>query len=290
MLTEAVALGLLVLVATATAVVGASGRRQPAPGPPHRAGLEPAAPWRRPVARLVDVVLVYGAGLAALGAAQRGANLEDAQWREPAGLLVLLAAATFYEVAFVAVRGWTPGKWLLGLRVVGADGNDPGWAGAWLRLAALSPAMVGAPVCAFGLLRTDGRWGHDGVADTHVVPRDRAPVGPHGLAGPGARFGVGDVITAVFAGVWLSVLGGLLAAALGVDADVAVFSLIAPSQTVGSLVTVWALSVRKGTGSFAADFGLAVRPANAPFLLLGPALSIGVGIFFSPLLLLVGDD
>jgi membrane protease YdiL (CAAX protease family)/uncharacterized RDD family membrane protein YckC len=256
-----------------------------------RASTRLASPGRRLLARLVDTAIIGCVGVVAIGLVPDGSDAAVYL-----AILALFVAATIYEVACTAA-GATLGKRMLGIKVVGADGqSSPGWAAAWLRVAALSPFLLGAPVCGIGVLRRYRTGAHDRVAETLVTRPGHGPLSawlrrppPDAEAGP--RFRVGDVVTTVFVGLWFGVVGGLLAAALEMDSEAAaLFGVLAPSQFLGELVTVWALSVRKGTGSFRLDFGLAVRLRDGAYLLLGPVLNVGVGILFLPLFALLETD
>ncbi len=86
------------------------------------------------------------------------------------GYLVAMAAGLAYLLHFWATRGATPGKSLLGLRIVRQDGVDPlGYGKAALRLVGYlcsSILFVGFIMIAF----TDGNLGlHDMIAGTSVV-------------------------------------------------------------------------------------------------------------------------
>jgi uncharacterized RDD family membrane protein YckC len=89
---------------------------------------------------------------------------------------VLLIPA--YHVLFWTIAGKTPGKWLLGLRVVSKHGERVKPGRALLRFFALTvsiaPLMLG--VLAIAWDRKRRAW-HDRIAGTLVV-YDRAPAGP----------------------------------------------------------------------------------------------------------------
>jgi uncharacterized RDD family membrane protein YckC len=101
-----------------------------------------AGPARRAMAHLVDLVLCYGAVfvvgivimMAALGAASIGAALDDAM---KAGigviLIVLFVAQWIWFFLWEGLRGDTPGKRALGLRVVTINGRPIGFTQAALR-------------------------------------------------------------------------------------------------------------------------------------------------------------
>jgi uncharacterized RDD family membrane protein YckC len=101
-----------------------------------------AGPARRMLAQLVDLLLCYGAifvvaVLVALVASGGRALTGGVHPSALAGmgllLLLLFAAQWVYFVAWEAVRGTTPGKMALGLRVVTAQGRPIGFTEAALR-------------------------------------------------------------------------------------------------------------------------------------------------------------
>jgi len=90
--------------------------------------MELAEPWRRLIARLVDGVILFIVFSIFLGAVN-----------EFVGLVVVAA----YEIVFVALRGQTPGKMLLRIKVVRAsNGYLPGWAPAAIRWAIPTMGLV----------------------------------------------------------------------------------------------------------------------------------------------------
>ena len=101
-----------------------------------------AGPARRAMAHLIDLVLCYGAVfvvgiaiyIAAIGAVSVGAAIDDAI-KAGVGviLLVLFVAQWVWFVAWESLRGDTPGKRALGLRVVTINGRPIGFAQAALR-------------------------------------------------------------------------------------------------------------------------------------------------------------
>jgi uncharacterized RDD family membrane protein YckC len=106
------------------------------------------------------------------------------------GLLVLL-----YLVVFVTVQGLTgasPGKALLGIRVVRADGTTPGWARSLARVIAwlVDGLVLLLPVALWSAWFTPGhRRVGDWIADTYVV---RSRVRP---PRPGSKLGFEHVTT-----------------------------------------------------------------------------------------------
>lgn len=129
-----------------------------------------ASPWARLGARLVDGVVVLALTL----------PLWPAVGTSPLLVLQLLAllVGAVYEVAFVTRRGQTPGKMLLGVRVVVAGTDhvpDLGRAVTrWGVPTALSLVPVVGPflaLAAFGVILWDPlrRGWHDRAAGTLVV-------------------------------------------------------------------------------------------------------------------------
>jgi uncharacterized RDD family membrane protein YckC len=83
-------------------------------------------------------------------------------------------AGVFYEVAFIATRGATPGKMAMGIAVITQDGRfPPGWAPAATRWVMGAIPYVGAIVWIVSLvfLFSDprSRTVQDRVARTYVV-------------------------------------------------------------------------------------------------------------------------
>jgi uncharacterized RDD family membrane protein YckC len=120
--------------------------------------------WRRGVAHTIDGALPVVLGLAIAAA------LND---ESGAIFFTLWAGLTLFEwIVLQGTTGWTPGKWLLGIRVVDEHGDPPGIVGAvkrtlpllleWTALFALY-AMATHPRAQ----RIGDRWAH-----TYVV---RAP-------------------------------------------------------------------------------------------------------------------
>lgn len=63
------------------------------------------------------------------------------------------------EVALVGHFGWDPGKLMLGIRVVGADGTPPGWRRAALRSVVMIGPFYSLPLLAWSLSGLDGASG-----------------------------------------------------------------------------------------------------------------------------------
>lgn len=83
----------------------------------------------------------------------------------------MVALHALYWVLFTGLQGQTPGKMLLGIRVVDARGNRPGIARAFMR--EIVGKFLSKLVCYLGYLwvfvdRHRQAW-HDKIADTYVV-------------------------------------------------------------------------------------------------------------------------
>lgn len=201
------------------------------------------------------------------------------------GVAATLLTVTALDLVPVALWGTTPGKRLVGVRVVGPDGRAPGWARAGLRHAVVSPFLLGLFVDGAGALRPRGTGAHDRVALTAVVRGPRQPVLPVPGPIPRRTAGGGDVAAAVWAGVWLSTVAAVLAAELGSDLGTsAYFTVLLPAQSLGTLLVVVSVARVKGTGDWRSDFGWRLRLRDAPWLLLGPGLQIAIGIVLLPIL------
>lgn len=144
-----------------------------------------AGPARRAMAHLVDLVLCYGAVLvvglvillAAVGAASIGAAIDDAMKAGVGVILVVLFIAQWiWFVLWEGLRGDTPGKRALGLRVVTINGRPIGFAQAALRnvlrAADALPTAYLVGVVAMALSPRFQRIG-DLVAGTIVVSESR---------------------------------------------------------------------------------------------------------------------
>lgn len=95
-----------------------------------------AGPARRAVAHGIDLVLCYGTVLiCAVIVAIAGADFADSASRAGIGFLLLLlfAAQWVYFVVWEGLRGTTPGKMALGLRVLTTEGRPIGFAQSVIR-------------------------------------------------------------------------------------------------------------------------------------------------------------
>ncbi|MDQ3704034.1 MAG: RDD family protein [Chloroflexota bacterium] len=109
-----------------------------------------------------------------------------AAWLGRYGSLALLAILVFgaYHVVQWSMGGQTIGKKLMGIKVVGADGNPPGWGRSVLRFVGyiFSISLGGWGVVMVALdLRHQGL--HDKIAETFVVPEKAQVPAPAGLPG-----------------------------------------------------------------------------------------------------------
>ncbi len=159
-------------------------------------GLILADPWARIGARIIDgIILSVVGGLLSLpfvlnrirdgdtgafGGAGGQFGLE--QYKEPAlfaALVIGLVLGAAYEVGFIALKGATPGKMIVGARVVGLDGaSPPGFERAGMRW---TPALLGlipflslvlGLLSLFWIFSDDRRRSlYDRVARTYVVKR-----------------------------------------------------------------------------------------------------------------------
>jgi uncharacterized RDD family membrane protein YckC len=127
--------------------------------------------WRRAAAWIVD-----GAALGALVALLFLPVLEKADLFPPRrdilvpAILVIALVAFAYQWLGVTLMGATPGMRLLGLRVVGPDGERPapGRSAARALLALGSAALLGLGLL-LALFTNSGRGAHDFGAGTWVV-------------------------------------------------------------------------------------------------------------------------
>jgi uncharacterized RDD family membrane protein YckC len=146
----------------------------------NRAWAAPATHARRLTAHLIDLLalslLIFG--LVVVWTVTRGENFDpsrDARQGETLGMLL----AGLYFVLFWRLAGASPGKRIMGLRLIGVDGAAPGLGRSITRYFTMTLlgslfGMTWWPV----LVRPDRRAIHDLVAGTQVVSwrkRDRQP-------------------------------------------------------------------------------------------------------------------
>jgi uncharacterized RDD family membrane protein YckC len=141
----------------------------------------------RGIARFIDFLL-FSVPSSLLVDSLRPAG-ESSHYVSPGIALVVLATLILpavYEVVMIRRFGWTVGKVLLGVRVIGADGQVPTWRGSLLRwlvveaissalgnwgtglTSALAAAWFGVIVVSL-LLNPERRGLHDIVARTRAV-------------------------------------------------------------------------------------------------------------------------
>ncbi len=137
---------------------------------------EPAGFWIRFLAYLLDSVIMSAIGLLIAGPigffAFRVAS-ERPELMMPlmgAAYLAVMAVSLLYLLYFWGSKGATPGKKILGLRIVRDDGVEPmGWGKAFVRILGY---MVSSMVFSIGFLMIafskDKRGLHDIIAKTHV--------------------------------------------------------------------------------------------------------------------------
>jgi len=114
----------------------------------------------------------------------------------PIGLttIVLLASpliVAIYEIFFWRLRGQTPGKWLLGIRVVALGGGPVGVGRATLRVLGYLVSALPFYLGFLWILGPHRRGFHDHLAHTEVVrarPSARATPAARGRALPAAGF------------------------------------------------------------------------------------------------------
>ncbi len=158
-----------------------------------------AGPARRMFAHFIDLVLCYGAllvvasliVLAALGGGALASSMETTL-KLGVGLLLLLlfAAQWVYFVAWEAVKGTTPGKMALGLRVVTTEGRPVGFVEAALRnLLRAADALPVGYVVGVVAMAVSGRFQRLGdlVAGTLVVIPERMRVAGSVVLWPPAK-------------------------------------------------------------------------------------------------------
>ncbi len=174
---------------------------------PSLAGFAPAPIWRRAAALFADaiiltavsclwLVLTGGGTAAALLAVALVAGGISPELEGPFKLGIAVTLLTIfgglvimhgiYWVAFTGLRGQTPGKALLGIRVVDAEGRRPGLRRAFMR--EIIGKFLSKLVCYLGYLwafadQRHQTW-HDKIAGTYVVtagsPDTNSSGGVHG--------------------------------------------------------------------------------------------------------------
>ncbi|RLC94819.1 MAG: RDD family protein [Chloroflexi bacterium] len=142
--------------------------------------VEYAGFWVRLVAYLIDLVLVLviGLTLAALvnvyaGPAGDGTVVPVALSERSANTVTTLlnyGTSFVYLVSFWAWRGQTPGKMLMGLKVVRTDGTRIGWGRSALRYVGYNISVLAFFLGYLWVAVDPEKQGiHDKIADTYVV-------------------------------------------------------------------------------------------------------------------------
>lgn len=130
-----------------------------------------ASPWRRLVASFVDGLILVLVTLLLMA-------LAGVDWMNPTpaqNLLFNWLPSWAYYVAFTALYGATPGKMLLGIRVVKTDGRPVDWLTAFMREVVgktLSTLPLGLGYL-WAFFHPKRQTWHDLIADTLVVHRER---------------------------------------------------------------------------------------------------------------------
>jgi uncharacterized RDD family membrane protein YckC len=150
--------------------------------PAEPASLRKAGFWLRSVAFLVDAGLVAllatGGAMLVDMAVQIGGTISSApeaglEWLETtATSLIVVLIALCYFTLFVGLHGQTPGKMLLGLKIIRITGEEVGYGRALVRwigqCLGLLPLGVGFLMVAFSRRK---QALHDKIAGTYVVRR-----------------------------------------------------------------------------------------------------------------------
>ena len=126
--------------------------------------------WIRVPAALIDGILLAVVNFLVGLALGTGDN--------PFGVIVNLAITWTYHVAFVATKGQTIGKMLLGIQVVDSRGNIPGIGAVLLRETVGKFLSTIAVFIGYLWVVWDKekRGWHDHIGGTYVVRKQRAPV------------------------------------------------------------------------------------------------------------------
>jgi uncharacterized RDD family membrane protein YckC len=145
--------------------------------------------WRRALAAVIDcaVVNLLYLGLLAIGRVGMRLGLNAAGARAPSidlvttlilpTLAIWLLLATLYIAYFTRVGGQTPGKMLLGIRVVGSDDADPNWGQALLRPLGYAVSwLTGGAGFLLAAIPPGKRALHDLLTGTQVVRVSRDDV------------------------------------------------------------------------------------------------------------------
>jgi len=98
-----------------------------------------------------------------------------------------------------------------------------------------------------------------------------------------------DIVLVIVAGLVGSLVASLLVFGFGGGGELSVgsFSIVFAGQAGGSLVAMYVMSRRRGTGDLARDFGLALRARDVWGLLLGMGAQVGVSVLLAPVVKLL---
>jgi uncharacterized RDD family membrane protein YckC len=147
------------------------------------ATIEHAPFSKRLAAFVIDLVILgaaeffvwatYGLGDAPFGGLTQGLD----PWWETTGILIVQVAGAFmYFVLPYSTTGQTPGKRLLGLRVVAIDGSELTWLRGSLRaLGGVTSSLLFGLGYWSALWDRDGQTWHDKMASTTVTSADKLP-------------------------------------------------------------------------------------------------------------------
>ncbi len=125
-------------------------------GVPNQVAL--AEPGKRIIARIIDWLIMFAILvpmyflLIGLGTSSSGSDAASGLFLGGMFMFMILATVgqVAYEVAFIAIKGQTPGKMAMKVRVVRhSDGQIPGWGPAFMRWL---PNLVGLVPCVGSLL------------------------------------------------------------------------------------------------------------------------------------------
>lgn len=130
---------------------------------PRAAALEDEA-WARFLARCIDQLIVGFVLIAATYGISLPLIRFEPAWGAPLdwlhdgwlGYVLLLGASMIYDITLLAGFGSTPGKWLLGVRVMGPDGAPPSLPAMLKRVAILWSAGLALRVPVLGMIAQVG--------------------------------------------------------------------------------------------------------------------------------------
>jgi uncharacterized RDD family membrane protein YckC len=142
-----------------------------------------AGPWHRVAASLIDTLITMAISIPVLLLTTDFDDFRDANYFEvdlTTWSVLTSAALLLAEIAFIALKGATPGKLALGIAIIGQDGTSPpGWRKAALRNVLVLLGFVPVVNLVVGLLGTASlillfadprrRTIEDRIATTYVV-------------------------------------------------------------------------------------------------------------------------